>query len=81
MIEKGTFKESRLRSILKAISYRIVGTLTTGILAYAITEDFRVSLTIVAFEPLVKTLVYYLHERIWQRVPRGAVRKLLRSES
>ena len=81
MNEAEISKESHLRSVLKAITYRIVGTMTTGLLAYAITGDFRVSLTIVAFEPLVKTLVYYAHERIWQRVPRGTVRKLLRSES
>ena len=81
MIQAADSKESHLRSVLKAITYRIVGTLTTGLLAYAITGDFRASLTIVAFEPLVKTLVYYAHERIWQRVPRGTVRKLLRSES
>lgn len=81
MNEDNTFKESPLRSVLKAVTYRIVGTLTTGLLAYAITGNFRVSLTLVAVEPLVKTLVYYAHERIWQQVPRGTVRKLLRSES
>ena len=71
-------KESHLRSVLKAITYRIVGTLTTGILAYSVTGDFGVSFAIAALEPLVKTIVYYLHERIWQQIPRGNVRKLLR---
>ena len=79
MNENDALKESRLRSVLKAITYRIVGTLTTGLLAYLITGNFRVSLTMVALEPLVKTLVYYVHERIWQQLPRGSVRKLLRS--
>lgn len=79
MNETINFKESHLRSVLKAITYRIVGTLTTGVLVYAVTGDFRVSLTIAALEPLVKTVVYYLHERAWQQVPRGSVRKLLRS--
>lgn len=81
MNDNDTFKESRLRSVLKAVTYRIVGTSTTGLLAYVITGDFRVSLTIIAVEPLVKTIVYYLHERIWQQVPRGTVRRLLRSGS
>ncbi len=71
-------RESRLRSALKAISYRVVGTLTTGVLAYSVTGDFQVSLTIVALEPLVKTVVYYLHERAWQQVPRGTVRRWVR---
>lgn len=72
-------KESHLRSVFKAITYRIVGTLTTGVLAYAVTGDFRISITIAALEPLIKTIVYYLHERAWQHVPRGSVRKFLRS--
>jgi len=79
MHDTDTNKESRLRSILKALTYRVVGTLTTGLLAYAVTGDMKVSLTILAIEPLVKTIVYYAHERIWQLVPRGTVRKLLRS--
>lgn len=72
-------KESRLRSVLKAISYRVVGTLTTGVLAYAVTGDFKIAVAISPLEPIVKTIVYYLHERAWQQVPRGTVRKLLRS--
>lgn len=79
MTETEISKESHLRSALKALSYRVVGTLTTGILAFAVTGDLSVSLTIVAIEPLVKTIVYYLHERVWQQVPRGTVRRLLRS--
>ncbi len=71
-------RESHLRSVLKAITYRIVGTLTTGILAYSVTGDFGVSFAIAALEPFVKTIVYYLHERVWQQLPRGTVRKLLR---
>ena len=79
MEEAEISRESHLRSILKAITYRVVGTLTTGLLAYAVTRDLRFSLTIGALEPLVKMAIYYLHERAWQKVPRGAVRRLLRS--
>jgi uncharacterized membrane protein len=71
-------KESHLRSLLKAITYRIAGTLTTGLLAYTVTGDSRISLTIATLEPLFKTIVYYLHERAWQQLPRGTVRKILR---
>ena len=72
-------KESHLRSVLKAVTYRIIGSITTGFLAYAVTGDFRTSITITALEPLVKTIVYYLHERAWQMVPRRHVRRLLPS--
>ena len=71
-------RESRLRSILKAASYRVVGSITTALLAYFVTGDWKVSLSIGAIEPLVKTIIYYLHERAWQQVPRGRVRRLIR---
>ncbi|MDH3314756.1 MAG: DUF2061 domain-containing protein [Betaproteobacteria bacterium] len=61
MNETADLRESHLRSVLKEITYRIVGTLTTGVLAYTVTGDFKISVTISALEPLVKTIVYYLH--------------------
>ena len=57
----------------------MVGTITTGLLAYAVTRDLGLSLTIGAVEPVAKLAVYYLHERAWQQVPRGTVRRFLRS--
>lgn len=70
-------KESHLRSILKAITYRIVGTLTTALLAYLVTGSFKVALSIAALEPMVKTVVYYLHERAWQHVSHGRVQQFM----
>ena len=70
MNESAKLKDSHLRSIAKAVTYRIVGTLTTALLAYLVTGSFKVAVTIAAFEPMIKTVVYYLHERAWQHVPR-----------
>lgn len=72
-------KESHLRSVMKAVTYRILGTITTGILAYAVTGDFQVAVTITALEPLVKTVLYYLHERAWQLAPQGSAHSATRS--
>ena len=77
MTQAAEMKESRLRSILKAASYRVVGTITTALLAWFVTGDIKISLTIGALEPFVKTVIYYLHERAWQQVPRGTVRQLV----
>lgn len=68
------FRESRLRSLLKAFSWRIVATSTTGIIAWFITGDVRAAITIGGIEFFAKFFLYYLHERAWQLVPRGAVR-------
>jgi uncharacterized membrane protein len=71
-------RESRLRSVLKAITYRITGTLTTMGLAYAVTGEAVTALAIGSVEPVVKLVVYYLHERAWQFVPIGTIRRVLR---
>jgi uncharacterized membrane protein len=71
-----TERESPLRSILKAITYRITGTVTTGLIALVVTGELTVALAIGTVEPFVKLLIYYLHERVWQFVPRGTVRRV-----
>lgn len=76
MTETFELKESPLRSVFKAISYRVVGTLTTGLLVWYVTGDVHIAVTMGALEPVVKMVVYYAHERAWQQVPRGTVRRL-----
>lgn len=73
-------KESRLRSALKGLSWRIVATLTIIIIAYFKTGDVSLALEIGAIEFIIKYLLYYFHERLWQTIPRGTIRKLLKSK-
>lgn len=70
-------KESHARSALKAFSWRILATATTTIIAYIMTGTASTALKIGGIEFFAKMPVYYLHERAWQLVPRGAVRRLL----
>lgn len=67
-------RESHLRSVLKAFSWRIVATLTTGAIAYGITGEIDTAIMIGSIEFVLKMFIYYLHERAWQLLPRGAVR-------
>ena len=77
-------KDSNLRSILKAITWRLIATFTTFVLAYLIfqnsgCEDVLQKSSIVAgLELFIKLLLYYLHERAWLLVPRGTIRSLWR---
>ncbi len=68
--------ESHLRSILKAFSWRIIATCTTGAIAYVVTGKIKVALIIGGMEFVVKIAFYYLHERAWQILPTGTIRKL-----
>jgi uncharacterized membrane protein len=67
-------RESHLRSILKALSWRIVATFTTAGIAYGITGEVDTAIMIGGIEFVLKIFIYYIHERIWQALPRGAVR-------
>ena len=62
-------RETRLRSLLKAFSWRIVATLTTALIAYGITGEIETALAIGGIEFFLKFAIYYAHERAWQRVP------------
>lgn len=70
-------KESHVRSILKGISWRIIGTITTIIVAYWLTGDTSSAFAIGGIEVFTKFALYYLHERLWQLAPRGTVRKII----
>jgi len=73
-------RESRTRSILKAISWRVIASATTFTLAYLIfsnseCEDVLEKSSMVAVaESLIKLVIYYFHERAWQMAPRGTIR-------
>ena len=58
-------KESHLRSIYKAISWRIVASMATFSLAIilGIQTDIAIELGIIDF--VIKIFIYYIHERIW----------------
>ena len=68
-------RESRLRSFLKALSWRMVATTTTILIAYFFTGNVHMAMKIGALEFILKILVYYWHERSWQLVPVGTIRR------
>ena len=61
-------KESRKRSIVKAISWRTLGTIDTFVLSWIITGRFEVAALIGGVELITKTALYYLHERAWANI-------------
>lgn len=65
----------RKRHILKTITWRIVGTIDTMILAWIISGDPLVGLSIGGAEVFTKMLLYYFHERAWYRYDFGVHKK------
>lgn len=65
-------RESNTRSLLKAISWRVIATSTTITIAWFVFGDIGPALAIGGIEFFTKFLIYYLHERAWQLVPHGS---------
>lgn len=63
--------ESVSRSIVKAISWRVLGTIDTMLIAYFISGHWKLALSIGLIEWLSKMILYVVHERIWNRISWG----------
>ena len=59
------------RSLVKTISWRITGSTATFGISYAVLGDFAVSGTIAVIQLTFNTLLYFVHERVWNRVRWG----------
>ncbi|MEI8243151.1 MAG: DUF2061 domain-containing protein [bacterium] len=64
-------KDQHHRSIAKGVSWRIIGTIDTTIIAFLITGRLDKALSIGLTEIVTKVFLYYVHERIWQRISLG----------
>jgi uncharacterized membrane protein len=62
---------SKQRSALKAITWRIIGTVDTFVISWAITKEPVTAGAIASFEVFTKTILYYFHERGWNKVKWG----------
>ncbi|MEX1002019.1 MAG: DUF2061 domain-containing protein [Crocinitomicaceae bacterium] len=53
--------------MLKTISWRIVGTIDTMVIAYLLTGELAIAFSIGSVEVVTKMILYYLHERAWNK--------------
>ncbi|WLD24707.1 DUF2061 domain-containing protein [Flavobacterium dauae] len=71
LAKDGRVLESRKRHIAKTITWRIVGTMDTMLLAWIISGDPLIGLKVGLTEVVTKMLLYYFHERVWYRINYG----------
>ena len=64
-------KETRSRSVLKSMTWRVLATLTTVILVFIFTGNLIISLGVGFLEAILKIIIYYLHERGWDKIKWG----------
>jgi uncharacterized membrane protein len=63
--------ETHTRSVLKAVSWRTLGTLDTFAISWILTGRVEIAGSIAGLEIITKIAWYYLHERVWAVVPWG----------
>jgi len=74
--EKTTYQSDKtserpVRSIAKAVSWRVVGTLDTLIVSYVLTGEIALATSIASIDFVTKMILYFFHERIWNRIKWG----------
>ncbi|AXG73164.1 DUF2061 domain-containing protein [Flavobacterium arcticum] len=67
------------RHIAKTITWRVVGTIDTMILAWLISGDPMIGLQVGFAEVVTKMILYYIHERVWFKVNLSKGGKILES--
>ena len=72
--------DTRSRSFAKAISWRVTGTIDTMIISLIITGSVKLAAAIGFTEVVTKSLLYYIHERAWLRIPYGRGTPAARTE-
>jgi adenylylsulfate kinase len=65
--------ETHFRSILKALSWRIGGTLVTVIIVWVVLGKFDLAAKIGILDTVIKIGAFYFHERLWHRIKIGKI--------
>lgn len=71
--KNGETLESKKRHLAKTVTWRLIGTLDTMLIAWFISGDPLTGLKIGFAEIITKMLLYYFHERVWYKVNFGIV--------
>ena len=65
------FEESTGRSVVKAVSWRVLATLTTAALVFAFTRQLDIAVAVGLLETATKIFLYVGHERVWNKLTFG----------
>ena len=63
--------DSSTRSLAKAVSWRVTGTIDTFIISWIITGEPLIASGIAFTEIMTKILLFWLHERVWNKISWG----------
>lgn len=70
----GRLRDSRRRSIAKSVIYRVLTVAADFAIIYLVTRGIAQTIVLTIITNIASTVLYYGHERIWNRVRWGLVR-------
>lgn len=68
---KDRTSEKPIRSVVKTISWRIIGTMDTIGISWLLTGEVKTALAIGSVEMVTKMILYFGHERLWNVIKFG----------
>lgn len=71
----GKFIEHTKRSLVKAVTFRLVILVADGIIIFAITHRYDIAIGVILFSNISSTILYFIHERIWNGIHWGKQKK------
>lgn len=72
-MKAGIFREYLRRSVVKAISYRVIVVVADFAVVYLFTGRVEIAIGFVVVSNIYTTVLYLVHERFWDRVSWGRV--------
>ena len=69
--EEDKVSEKPVRSIVKALSWRLIGTIDTLVVSYILTGKIALAASIASVDFVTKLVLYFFHERIWNKIKWG----------
>jgi uncharacterized membrane protein len=63
--------EAHTRSLIKAVSWRITGSIDTFVISFVLSGKVGLAGAIASVEVITKIALYYFHERVWSIIPWG----------
>ena len=63
------------RHLLKTLTWRIIGTIDTMLIAWLVTGSISIGAAIGGIEVITKMILYYTHERVWYKYIKFGIKK------
>lgn len=67
-------REDRKRSLMKALSFRLGGVCVLGVISFIVTRSIKEMTEIIMIFHTIRVILYYFHERVWERIAWGRIK-------